>query len=470
MIVGMFVSMAQYQSFPDMQGDSRTLDKLKALRMPDLSGKCFLDIGCNEGFFCGFASYVGAVRSVGLDSSAVFIERARGRFPQCEFIRSDWSALPDGPFDVVLLASALHYADDQPALVHALVSRLAPDGVLILEIGVVPSSKSEWVQVKRGIDERSFPSMPMVREMLAGYAWKHIGNSVDQAGDPVKRHVFHVSRLRPLACLLVQPPAYGKTSISASLFAKSDLPVICGDDLLVRIANGRQEVSSELSELIRKDFSHLRLDVTISELFDKGFADELLQLCTAKAKGGNFVFDMYVPQQWHATVKKILMDSGYLPVFLQWDRPGGELPSLVQIESSADAFLHSLENASADSLSGKEETKLPESGQGFLDEVSYQDDHLVLRGWAVDYNGKLPAKIHIKLDDAEWLVDRYERQYRPDVQRALRLSHALVGYRIVLSLPGLDRSIITERLQLQIPDGAIINMNQKLKQMLDREK
>jgi len=462
--------MAQYQSFPDMQGDSCTLDKLKALRMPELSGKRFLDVGCNEGFFCGFASYVGAARSVGLDSSAIFIERARGRFPQCEFIRSDWSALPDGLFDVVLLASALHYADDQPALVHALMSRLAPDGVLILEIGVVPSNKSEWVQVKRGIDERCFPSMPMVRKMLAGYAWKHIGNSVDQAGDPVKRHVFHVSRLRPLACLLMQPPAYGKTSIAASLFATSDVPIISGDDVLVQIADGKLTASPELAELVRKNFSHLNLDVTISELFNEGFAEEFLQICINNIKSDNFVFDMYVPQRWHATVKKILMDSGYLPIFLQWNRLGGDLPSLVQIESCADAFFHSLENASMGSLPPKEETRLPENGQGFLDEVSYQTGELVLRGWAVDHTGKLPEKIQIRLDGMELLADGYERQYRPDVQRALRLSHALVGYRIVLSLPGLDRSAIASRLQLQIPDGAIINMNKALQQMLDMEK
>ena len=52
--------MAQYQSFPGAPGDSMTLDKLKRMAFPELAGKTFLDVGCNEGFFCGFARHVGA--------------------------------------------------------------------------------------------------------------------------------------------------------------------------------------------------------------------------------------------------------------------------------------------------------------------------------------------------------------------------------------------------------------------------
>jgi trans-aconitate methyltransferase len=117
-------NMAQYQSFPDAVGDSRTLDKLKALRLPDLSGKSFLDVGCNEGFFCGFAGFQGAARVVGIDRSEAFLARARRRFTDCQFLAQGWETLPEERFDVILLASALHYAEDQPALIRALVERL----------------------------------------------------------------------------------------------------------------------------------------------------------------------------------------------------------------------------------------------------------------------------------------------------------------------------------------------------------
>src|SRR3546814_15909738 len=101
--------------------------------LPGLGGCCFRDVGCNGGFFCGFAKFQGASRAGGIDQSWAFIERARARFPACEFHQQGWEQLPDGLFDVILLASALHYADDQAALMHRLVERLTPNGVLVLE-------------------------------------------------------------------------------------------------------------------------------------------------------------------------------------------------------------------------------------------------------------------------------------------------------------------------------------------------
>jgi hypothetical protein len=42
---------------PETKGVSDSLTKLARLRLPDsMAGKCFLDIGCNEGFFCGVAA------------------------------------------------------------------------------------------------------------------------------------------------------------------------------------------------------------------------------------------------------------------------------------------------------------------------------------------------------------------------------------------------------------------------------
>ncbi len=113
--------MVQYQTFPEVPGDSSTFEKLKALRLPDLVGKRFLDVGCNEGFFCGYAKFAGATEAIGLDQSNMFIERAKRRFGNVRFLQQSWDALPDGEFDCVLLASALHYAEDQPDLIARLM-------------------------------------------------------------------------------------------------------------------------------------------------------------------------------------------------------------------------------------------------------------------------------------------------------------------------------------------------------------
>ena len=89
-------SSVQYQSFDDAKGGSKSGEKLKALRLPQLRrtghseatplrGLSVLDIGCNEGFFCGDALQQGARRVVGIDMNKGFLERARKRFPDGEF-------------------------------------------------------------------------------------------------------------------------------------------------------------------------------------------------------------------------------------------------------------------------------------------------------------------------------------------------------------------------------------------------
>ena len=153
-----------YQSFPDQAGGSHSFDKLTQLRLPPLAGRSFLDVGCNEGFFCGFAHQQKASRAVGIDMNAGFLKRAQQRFPQCEFLNQTWDVLPEGPFDVILLASAVHYADDQPALIKRLVDHLSPDGTLVLELGIFSSPENEWKPVKRSIDTRYFPTMAKLKD------------------------------------------------------------------------------------------------------------------------------------------------------------------------------------------------------------------------------------------------------------------------------------------------------------------
>jgi ribosomal protein L11 methylase PrmA len=66
-------------------GDSPSRQKLERLELPDMSGKAFLDIGRNEGFFCDAALRNGASRVVGMDNDPQVIEQARIRFPKVDF-------------------------------------------------------------------------------------------------------------------------------------------------------------------------------------------------------------------------------------------------------------------------------------------------------------------------------------------------------------------------------------------------
>lgn len=456
--------MAQYQSFPDAPGDSRTLDKLKALRLPALAGKRFLDIGCNEGFFCGFAQFEGAAAVVGIDRSPLFIERARARFAGCQFLQQGWEQLPDGPFDVILLASALHYADDQPDLIRRLVERLSADGVLVLELGIAASDKAEWRTITRGIDERLFPSMLQLRQTLADYAWKWVGKSINQDGDPVGRHVLHISRRRPLAYLLMQPPGYGKSSIAARLAPA--LPVVSGDEVLSRIAAGKLEASPQLAALVAGDFSPFTLDVTIRRVFEQQCAAELVALWLAQVQGADFVFDGYVPAEYQKTVSEQLVRAGYLPVQLQWERAGAAQQPLDWLQQRADAYYHWL----ADPADVAATPAQSIASQGCVDEIHLQEGGLLIRGWAVESNGRLPEQLQVRLGSQRQLLPLARSELRHDVQRHLQLPHALLGFCVFWPQPepGEALRLARKRLEVSLPAGKTLYQAADLVQRLVR--
>lgn len=420
--------MAQYQSFPDAPGDSRTYEKLKALKFPQLEGRSFLDVGCNEGFFCGFAEFAGARRVVGLDKSRLFIERARRRFPPCEFVLGDWDALPEGPFDVVLLASAIHYADDQPGLIRRLVDLLSHDGVLILEMGVVTSSSSEWRKVRRGDDHRMFPSMPKVEEVLAPYAWKWMGPSVDQAGDPVKRQVFHIMRRRPMAYLLMEPPGYGKTTISKALFRDGAVTRVSGDELILHIARGQRSAPERLRLLLERGFSPFRIDESIRMVFEGGQGDALVQELVKSAGEGDFALDMYVPDSCQEAVEVRLRDLGFLPVRLTWERVAPPSHESGTTADLASAFLEQLAKSTRVATS---ETR---QGAGYVDTVDVAEGRVVMTGWAVDGKRERgPDWIFLEMG-SQRLRGAVTPVDRPDVKRRMGLEHGRFGWRTEIKI------------------------------------
>lgn len=431
--------MAQYQTFPDAHGDSRTLDKLKALRLPDLAGRSFMDVGCNEGFFCGFAKFAGATRVVGLDQSRAAIERARARFPDCEFHCQSWDELPDGPFDVILLASALHYAEDQPALLHRLVDRLGRDGVLVLELGLVASKTSEWVKVQRGIDERWFPSLSKLREIVEPHVSKWQGPSIAQAGDPVPRHVIHVSRRRPVAWLLMKPPGHGKSSLARKLFVPAGIPIVSGDKQMVRLARGEVEVSAPLRDCVAQDFSRLTIDATTDRVFAQGLGRGLVAAWLDAAGPGDFALDGYVPSGAQDQVRQYLMEAGYLPVVLDWNRPGPPLLDDDKLGRKAKAFYGSLRKRGAPAA--PESPQVPDKGsaKGFVDRLKLVDGRLIIGGWAVNAHGKLPDVLAIRLKDRIVTCADFEVVPRPDVAKHLDALDGRVGFRIDMDADGAKR-------------------------------
>ena len=427
--------MTQYQSFPGALGDSLSLQKLVALHLPSLVGRSFLDIGCNEGFFCGFAKFDGAQRVVGLDKSALFIDRARQRFPDCEFLQQDWDHIPNGPFDVILLASSLHYADDQALLIQNLMNELPADGTLVLELGVHPKSGSEWIQVKRAIDERFFPTLGKLEEVLKPYAWKRMSTSVPQPGDPIPRYVFHIRPRKPVAYLLMEPPAFGKSTISREVFQRAAIKVVSGDAIISRIAEGTLIAPADLTALIQRDYSPLRIDQVILNIGKAGLLSSLVRLFLQEASRLDFSLDAFVPRDFHGEVARLISNDGYMTVRLTWERVGEDPPSNDELAERADAYLLSLRNQ-AKSINGMASAvKLPFSGTtGAVERVALDSGQLTISGWALHESGEMPQLLQISIGGRTIDIRTFEKKSRPDIQKHFGLSHAVCGFLVTTAI------------------------------------
>lgn len=475
-----------YQSFPDQAGGSQSLNKLVQLRLPALAGKSFLDVGCNEGFFCGFAKHQGAARVVGIDMSAPFIEAARARFPDCEFLQQSWDRLPDESFDVILLASAIHYADDQPALIARLMEHLNPEGTLVLEIGVVgKSSANEWVAVKRSIDTRLFPTMTKLQEVLQPYAWKHVGKSVDQTGDPIPRTVVHIRKRRPVAYLLMMPPTSGKTNVANGLFPKAGVRKIMGDQLLRRIVSGDVAASEPLKLAIEAayDASSVNWARVVETIFMSGVGNDYIALWAGKAASQDIAFDGYIPARYHEEVVSRLKELGYFPIRLEWERMGDPLISPDTARKHAEAYFAHLAaqpRPAEPPAAPKPATAAAANpaaapgtvrARGFVDRINVSQHAVTVWGWCVTETGAPPESFAVHMGGRDYICAPAACTARPDVQTKLGLASPDVGYMLKIPLdqaPGEDQlaGFAVHAAAGGVPAGAAFTLGAKVRAVL----
>jgi trans-aconitate methyltransferase len=94
-----------------------------------------LDLGCGTGELTSEIADRGA-SVVGLDDSAEMIAAARESHPSCSFVHADatnWTS--ETPFDAVFSNAALHWIDDQEAVLETVRSALRPGGRFVAELG-----------------------------------------------------------------------------------------------------------------------------------------------------------------------------------------------------------------------------------------------------------------------------------------------------------------------------------------------
>jgi SAM-dependent methyltransferase len=211
-----------------------------------------LDLGCNEGFFCGEALRQGARRVVGIDANPAVLARARARFPKAEFRAGSWWDLPEERFDVILLLSAIHYEPDQAGLLAVLADRLNPGGTLVLECGISRRPGKAWQTVTRGDGERSFPTHALFVEDLARpFACRLIGASVWQRGDPIPRRVYHCVPKAGTVILVAGPGRVGKSTLANEL-ARHGIPLVSTDRLLHAVLRDPRFDGTPLAATVRR--------------------------------------------------------------------------------------------------------------------------------------------------------------------------------------------------------------------------
>lgn len=214
-----------YQSFENERGDSDSFTKLAAMQFPEsMEGKSFLDLGCNEGFFCMEAKRRGAGRVVGLDMGSIFIQRAKDRAKKegmdIEYINDIWANLPEGKFDFILMSSALHYEHSPIELMERIYEHLTDDGVFILESGFLSDVYSPPATFIPRVAGSCFHPRKdvLMYSWLKKFAVRFVGYSVMQDGDPVVRGVFHCRKWKTTVIFISGQGDIGKSNLAYRVF------------------------------------------------------------------------------------------------------------------------------------------------------------------------------------------------------------------------------------------------------------
>lgn len=415
-----------YQSFGDIQGDSDSYGKLQAIRLPDLSGKSFLDVGCNAGYFCHAALRAGASKVVGLDASLKEIEAARMNFPAATFHAGSWDTLPEGEFDVVILLSALHYAGDQAELIERLMGKVARNGLLVLEVGIAPGLTAEWVATKRAIDTRLFPTMAQMQKLLERYTYRLIGRSVSQAGDPNPRFVFHVWHRKPVVLACLGDSGVGKSDLARLVASRSGggVQALHIDDRLVDFAaeHGLMDAGPEqnlAAGIGLVDLSQLYLAICRTGLLEelaRDVASGIRESSLSLIEGGlPYGYRTHFLNQLGRILDVDIWNMS--PLRVRSIEPRCEIadqhepPALPQPESQSREIV------------------------GYVDEFRLRKDGFVVVGWGYDRAHREPIEgVRIVQDGVSLDLMQLNRRRRPDVSRQLESELDMLGFVVEVPL------------------------------------
>lgn len=303
-------------------------EELVRLALPPLTGTSFLEIGCREGFFCGFAWFEGARNIIGLGTEGRALMHARERFPFCRFSSVAGNLAKvltrEGGFDVIL-CSALPRPVDMPSLLPLLMTGLTRTGVLILKqpMKEVPAvagmSLLEAARCLRGPQ----PADPAMVTALEPYVYKVMGESAVPGEDGTSQCIVHVRHKAPYAILLLGEPGSGKTTITRKVFG--GFPVIHGDSLLSRMATlppgSLRESYPQLDAICAGPQNTMGVGGIMIQIFNSAAGKQYARLVAELAGGKDFVYEGVIHKNFRHVFMRQLEMLGYAVVALDTPAP-----------------------------------------------------------------------------------------------------------------------------------------------------
>lgn len=115
-----------------------------------------LDLGCGSG---ELTHQIGEDTHsvVGIDNSTDMIEKAKMKFPLCEFYVDDASNFEfDRPFDAIFSNAALHWVVNHKAAITCMYESLNPGGRMVVEFGGKDNVSSITNQLRKSLLKRGY--------------------------------------------------------------------------------------------------------------------------------------------------------------------------------------------------------------------------------------------------------------------------------------------------------------------------
>ncbi len=154
--------------------------------LPNLAGKCVLDLGCGFGWHCRYVCEQGARAVIGVDLSEKMLARAMAEAndPNIEYKRCaiEDAMFESGQFDLVLSSLAFHYIEQFGAVCRKVFDWLTPGGAFVFSVEhpmFTALAAQDWCLGPAG-DRRHWPVDDYQNEGIRHTSW--------MAEDVVKYH------------------------------------------------------------------------------------------------------------------------------------------------------------------------------------------------------------------------------------------------------------------------------------------